>query len=52
MNSTTLPAVAGPFVDRVVRPRFEHGFWWWYDKNRKGWFIGCAPAFGTPRWAQ
>lgn len=35
----------------LVRPQFEHGFWWWYDANRHGWFVGCAPAFGKPSWA-
>lgn len=33
------------------KPFYEHGFWWWYDPVRKGWFTGCAPAFGPPAWA-
>ena len=51
MNTETQPAVDAP-AEPTVRCLFEHGFWWWYDKARKGWFTGCAPAFGTPTWAK
>jgi len=51
MNTETQPAVDGR-VARNVRPMFENGFWWWYDRVRNGWFTGCAPAFGVPTWAR
>jgi hypothetical protein len=35
----------------VTSPYFSHGFWWWYDPNRKGWFVGPSPQIGTPSWA-
>jgi len=35
----------------LTKPQYEHGFWWWYDPIRRGWFVGCAPAFGRPAWA-
>ena len=35
----------------LTKPQYEHGFWWWYDPTRRGWFVGCAPAFGRPSWA-
>lgn len=33
------------------KPFYEHGFWWWYDHARKDWFVGNAPVFGQPKWA-
>ena len=50
--TTEPPRAVGAPLDAPVRPLYEHGFWWWYDKSRKGWFTGCAPAFGTPKWAK
>jgi hypothetical protein len=35
----------------LTKPQYEHGFWWWYDATRRGWFVGCSPAFGRPSWA-
>ena len=43
-------AVAGP-VEPTVRPVFEHGFWWWFDPRRGGWFVGTAPQIQKPTWA-
>lgn len=31
-------------------PFYEHGFWWWYDSERKDWFVGCSPCIGVPTW--
>jgi hypothetical protein len=28
----------------------QYGFFWWWDKHRNDWFVGCAPAFGKPVW--
>jgi len=38
-------------MNDITKPQYEHGFWWWYDPTRRGWFIGCAPSFGRPSWA-
>ena len=38
-------------VERPVRPVFEHGFWWWFDSKRGGWFVGTAPQIQKPAWA-
>jgi hypothetical protein len=35
---------------QVQRPFFEYGFWWWYDPERKDWFVDCAPSIGYPKW--
>ena len=45
MEHKTIP------VERPVRPVFEHGFWWWYDPKRNGWFVGTAPQIQKPTWA-
>jgi AAA domain len=38
-------------IERPVRPYFEHGFWWWFDPKRNGWFAGTAPQIQKPGWA-
>lgn len=32
------------------RPFCQYGFWWWYDPERRDWFVGCSPAIGKPAW--
>jgi hypothetical protein len=35
----------------AASPYFEHGFWWWFDPKRNGWFVGAAPQIQTPCWS-
>lgn len=34
------------------KPFDNEGFWWWYHPKLKRWYIGCAPQFGKPSWAE
>lgn len=43
MPNDALPLTREPF--------HEHGFWWWYDPTRRGWYVGCNPAISRPSWA-
>ena len=29
---------------KIPPPKFEDGFWWWYDPANQNWFIGPAPT--------
>lgn len=35
-----------------VNPYLQYGFWWWWDPERKDWFIGPSPSVSTPPWVK
>lgn len=56
MNYHFTSGLAQPLQPRkgqrfFTSPKYEHGFWWWYDPVRKGWYVGTAPQIQKPSWA-